>query len=40
VGIDAIGVTYGFGKKEDLIPYNPVKIFKNTKQIKDFLVNQ
>ncbi|MBR5251099.1 MAG: HAD-IA family hydrolase [Clostridia bacterium] len=39
VGIDAIGVTYGFGKKEDLIPYNPVKICENTKQIKDYLID-
>lgn len=39
VGIDAIAVTYGFGKREDFAPYNPVAVFDNTKQIKEFFEN-
>lgn len=34
VGIDAIGVTYGFGKREDLVGYNPVNICNTTDEIK------
>ncbi len=36
VGIDCIGVTYGFGKREDFIEYSPVAICDNTKQLKAF----
>ena len=36
VGIDCIGVTYGFGKKEDFAEYSPVAVCDNTKQLKKF----
>lgn len=36
VGIDCIGVTYGFGKREDFAQYSPVAICDNTKQLKAF----
>lgn len=39
VGIDAIGVTYGFGEKKDFVQYHPVAVFDDTTQVKKFLIN-
>lgn len=39
VGIDAVAVTYGFGKLRDLQQYSPVAICKDTAQLKDFFKN-
>lgn len=36
VGIDFFGVSYGFGSIDELLKYNPVKIFNDTKEITDF----
>lgn len=38
VGIDAIGVTYGFGSFEELAPYNPVCIAATPEEIYNFLI--
>lgn len=37
LGIDAIGVLYGFGKKEELQEYNPVFLAEKPMDIYDFL---
>lgn len=34
VGIDAIGVTYGFGKREDLEKYSPIAICESAEEVK------
>lgn len=34
VGIDLIGVTYGFGKRKDFEPYNPVCVCDNVQELK------
>ena len=33
VGIDLIGVTYGFGKRKDFEPYNPVCVCDNVQEL-------
>lgn len=38
MGIDAIGVTYGFGSFEELAPYNPVCIATTPEEIYNFLI--
>ncbi len=38
MGIDFCAVTYGFGTKEELLQYNPVKIFDNAGEIKDYFL--
>ena len=35
-GIDFFGVSYGFGNKEELLQYNPVRIFNSTKEITEY----
>lgn len=37
IGIDAMGVSYGFGSPEELMPYNPVFIAESPDEIYDFL---
>ena len=37
MGIDAMGVSYGFGSVDELLPYNPVFIAGSAKEIYDFL---
>lgn len=39
MGIDAVGVTYGFGSLEELLPYNPVFIASAPQEIYSFLTN-
>ena len=40
VGIDFFGVSYGFGSIDELLEYNPVKIFNDTKEITDYFSRQ
>lgn len=37
-GVDFFGVSYGFGREEELKEYKPVKIFKTTKEISDYFL--
>ena len=37
-GIDFYGVSFGFGTSEELLKYNPVKIFNSTNDITHFFV--
>lgn len=36
--IDFYGVTYGFGTKEELLKFNPVKLFDTTKDIENYFM--
>ncbi len=38
VGIDFYGVSYGFGTKQELSQYNPVKIFDTANELKDYFL--
>lgn len=38
-GIDAIGVLYGFGEREDLEKLHTVYLCENTREISDFILN-
>ena len=38
VGIDFFGVSYGFGSIDELLEYNPVKIFNDTKEITGYFM--
>ena len=40
MNIDALGVTYGYGTRQELEAYNPVYIADNCKQIYDFLTKK
>ena len=37
-GIDSIGVTYGFGSEEELIPFGPVFLAETPARAADFLL--
>jgi phosphoglycolate phosphatase len=37
-GIDSIGVTYGYGSKEELGEYNPTYLLECTEQIKEIII--
>ena len=38
MGIDFYGVVYGFGTREELSKYNPVKIFDTANELKDYFL--
>ncbi len=40
IGIDFFGVSYGFGSLEELLKFNPVKIFDSTEEITEYFVRQ